>query len=218
LHSAQDKPAEERKFESTIPAHVPIKVKVKNEQAFKNMGNENWARDLEIEVKNTGNKSIYFLYLVIVLPDVTVGGYPYGFQVTYGRKELVRITTPLQSDDMPIQPGASITLKIPETQLRAYEGARDEEKLARPKRVEFDMQLINFGDGTGLRSKLGLPHPDPAKRRPSSYLRRPDVKLPSVGGDIPIPAESASKSLYFLIPARFLRVNFLCQNTNPSHA
>ncbi|HEV7903011.1 MAG TPA: hypothetical protein VGO96_04145, partial [Pyrinomonadaceae bacterium] len=63
--SAQDN-QNERKFENTIPTHVPIKVKVKNEQAFKNLKNKNWARELEIEVKNTGSKPIYFMYMLMV--------------------------------------------------------------------------------------------------------------------------------------------------------
>ena len=104
---------EEREFKNTIPEHVPLKIKLKNEAAFKDMKNKNWARDLEIEVKNTGNKPIYFIYMLMVLQDVTVGGYPYALQVTYGRKELVRLTTPIQPDDVPIMPDESVTLNRP---------------------------------------------------------------------------------------------------------
>jgi hypothetical protein len=63
--SAQDDAKDERKFENTIPAHVPVRVKLKNEQAFKNPKNKNWARELEIEVKNTGSKPIYFMYMLV---------------------------------------------------------------------------------------------------------------------------------------------------------
>jgi hypothetical protein len=154
---------EERKFENTIPEHVPVKVKVKNEQSFKSLKNKNWARELEIEVKNTGSKPIYFMYMVIVMPEMIVNNHPAGFQVTYGRTELVRLTTPLNSDDVPILPGETTVLKISQSQVRGFEKTRDEEKRGDAKKVEFDLQLINFGDGTGVRSKLGRPYPDPAK-------------------------------------------------------
>ena len=175
--STQSTP-EEREFKNTIPEHVPLKIKLKNEQAFKDMKNKNWARDLEIEVKNTGNKPIYFLYMVVYLPEVIVDGYPLGFQVTYGRMELVHFAAPIQPDDVPIRPGESVTLKVSDTQVRAYEGVRDEENLVNPKRVEFDMQLINFGDGTGLRSKRGAPFPDPNRKR-SLHATSPHVKAAS---------------------------------------
>src|ERR687893_895421 len=100
--SAQDDAKDERKFENTIPAHVPLKVKVKNEQSFKNLKNKNWARELEIEVQNTGSKPIYFMYMIVDLPDFILDHDPLAFQVTYGRKELVRLSTPLQPDDVPI--------------------------------------------------------------------------------------------------------------------
>ncbi len=56
---------EEREFKNTVPAHVPIKIKLKTEQSFKKKENKNWARELEIEVKNTGSKPIYFIYMRI---------------------------------------------------------------------------------------------------------------------------------------------------------
>lgn len=171
--SAQDNAVDERTFENTVPAHVPVKVKLKKEQVFKNMKNKSWDRDLEIEVKNTGNKPIYFLYMLLVLPDVTIDSYPYALQVTYGRKELIKLTTPIQLDDVPILPGESATLTISENQVKAYEGSRDKEKRADPKKVRLDMQLINFGDGTGLRGTDGRPMPNPARKQSSSipYMR-----------------------------------------------
>ncbi|HEU4596170.1 MAG TPA: hypothetical protein VFS10_13590, partial [Pyrinomonadaceae bacterium] len=67
---AESSASEEREFKNTVRAHVPIKVKVKNEQSFKNLKNKKWARELEIEVKNTGTKPIYYLYVVVAMPDV----------------------------------------------------------------------------------------------------------------------------------------------------
>jgi hypothetical protein len=210
-HSAQDNSVDERTFENTVPAHVPVKVKLKKEQVFKNMKNKSWDRDLEIEVKNTGNKPIYFLYMLLVLPDVTIDGYPYALQVTYGRKELIKLTTPIQLDDVPILPGESATLTISENQVKAYEGSRDKEKRADPKKVRLDMQLINFGDGTGLRGTDGRPMPNPARKQSSRipYVRAgANTGPPSLRIHGTESSSKSSKLFDYLTPANFVRVNF----------
>jgi hypothetical protein len=156
--TAQSPQEEERKFENTVPDHVPVKVKLKNEQTFKDVKNKNWARELELEVKNTGNKPIYFLYLLLDLSDVSIEGDSYALQITYGRKELVRLSTPTQSDDVPIQPGETVTLSISADQVTGYEHSRDKEKRHEPQKVRLDFQVINYGDGTGLRGTDGRPY------------------------------------------------------------
>jgi hypothetical protein len=206
---------EERKFENTIPAHVPIKVKVKNEQAFKNLKNKNWARELEIEVKNTGSKPIYFMYMLMVMPDVTVGGYPYALQLHYGRKMLVRLNTPIQPDDVPILPGESVTLTVSETQLSGYEKSRDEEKRNDPKKIEFDMQLINFGDGTGLQGADGSQVPDPARKRSFNVpyaSQEPNTSSLAASGQRTSSCYKFIQPSYSLKPAQFMRVNFSLTN------
>src|SRR5215212_7525461 len=64
---------EERELEDRIPKHLPIKVKIKKEkeEAFKDLKNEKWVRDFELEITNTGDKPIYFLSLLIDLPEIT---------------------------------------------------------------------------------------------------------------------------------------------------
>src|SRR6266481_5168307 len=61
---------EERVLESLIPKHVPLGIKIRKEKEFKDLSNENWARDFELEVTNTGNKPIYSFYMLLKL-DVT---------------------------------------------------------------------------------------------------------------------------------------------------
>jgi hypothetical protein len=206
--STQDDSKDERKFENKIPAHVPIKVKLKNEQSFKNPKNKKWARELEIEVKNTGSKPIYFMYMIVDLPDFILDRDPLAFQVTYGRKDLVRLSTPLQPNDVPILPGESYTFKISENQTRGYEEIRRKDNKADPKKIEFALQLINFGDGTGLMGMDGKPIPDPNKKQSSNS---PDgegetsAKPPSCGVDS---SDTFLKSLYSSVPASFSRVNF----------
>jgi hypothetical protein len=170
--NAAASPQREREFKSIVPDHVPIKVKVKNDKSFKDMKNKAWFRELEIEVRNTGSKPIYYLYVVISMPEVIVQGYPLGFRVTYGRSDLLFLSTPIMSDDVPILPGESITLKVPENKVRGYEKTQDTYKKDDPKKIEFELQFMNFGDGTGLQGRDGRTAPDPVRKQ-SSRLSRP---------------------------------------------
>src|SRR5438046_8804641 len=58
----------ERQVENKIPKHVPITIKLKKEKekAFKDIKNEKWLQDFELEVTNTSNKPIYFLDVYVV--------------------------------------------------------------------------------------------------------------------------------------------------------
>lgn len=162
--STQDDAKDERKFENTIPAHVPLRVKLKNEQSFKNHKNKKWLRELEVEVKNTGSKPIYYLCLSVGMPDVIVQGDQYGTRVIYGRRELLKLANPIRSDDVPILPGESVVLKVSEKKVRGYEKFRDRENRDDAKKVQFNLVLINFGDGTGLATYQGVPFPVPRKQ------------------------------------------------------
>jgi hypothetical protein len=220
--SSQDDPAppdeKERKFENGIPAHVPLKVKLKNEQAFKNPKNKEWVKELEIEVKNTGSKPIYYLNLTLTLDDFRLeDGHAVGLSISYGRNDLMYLDTALLPEDVPIGPGESVTLKIPPDQARGYGLIRDERQKTDAKKIKFNMQFINFGDGTGLEMPVGVP----------SYNRRDSQKSPppeaSDRACQPPPAlrarEVPAKSLkmsYHAKPASFLRVDFLSPEVSPA--
>lgn len=206
-----DSHQDERKFENTIPAHVPLKVKLKNEQSFKNHKNKKWLRELEVEVKNTGSKPIYYLYVLVKMPDVIAQGYPYGMQVVYGRRDLVKFTNPIRSDDVPILPGESVVLKVSEKMVRGYESFRDKENRDDAKKVEFHLQFINFGDGTGLVTTQGVPIPDPARKQSLNEVRPQGQPAHSP----PAPDQRATdspfkllKSSFSFMPASFLRAKF----------
>jgi hypothetical protein len=54
--------SEERELDNTVPKHLPIKVQIKKEKekAFKDLKNEKWVRDFELEITNTGiSQSIF---------------------------------------------------------------------------------------------------------------------------------------------------------------
>ncbi|HEX8921542.1 MAG TPA: hypothetical protein VF766_08680 [Pyrinomonadaceae bacterium] len=152
---------DEREFKSTIPEHVPIKVKVTKPEKVKDLKNEEWLGDLEVEVTNTGKKPIYFLSLSLHLPEVEgdTEGSIIGYQLRYGRIELVDLGASLQPDDMPLQPGGSIFLKVPENSVGGWKLFKVRKKISAPKKIRLRLQLLNHGDGTGFRGSDGTPLP-----------------------------------------------------------
>src|SRR5881394_75142 len=65
---------EERVFENEIPENAPIKIKIKKEKerSFKDLKDESWVREFELEVINTSDKPIYFIYINLIT-DVKLG-------------------------------------------------------------------------------------------------------------------------------------------------
>src|SRR5215207_10376683 len=58
---------QERAFENKIPAHIPIKIKIKKEkeESFKDLKNDRWLREFELELTNTGDKPIYYVEITM---------------------------------------------------------------------------------------------------------------------------------------------------------
>ena len=147
-----------------IPSHVPIKIKLKKtkEKAFKDLQNDKWARDFAIELTNTGAKPIYSIYMLLVLPEVTDRkGVKIVYPLFYGRNELGDTRTKALPEDVPISPGETHVFTISELQIPVWEQLQREEKRPQPKRVQLKLQVLSFGDGTGLIGNDGLavPHP-----------------------------------------------------------
>jgi hypothetical protein len=152
---------EERQFEDKIPPHVPIKIKIKaaKEKAFKDLNNENWAHDFELEVTNTGNKPIYQFYLLLTTDVKAAAGFRIVAPVYYGRKELGTISTLATPDDIPLKAGESVILKIHPGQLEAWDYMRRTENRPHPKKIQVKFEGLNFGDGTGYGGESGIALP-----------------------------------------------------------
>jgi hypothetical protein len=116
---------QERELEDGIPGHLPIKVKVKNPDKFKDLKNERWLGDLELEVKNTGSRPIYFLRLGIFFVDVKRdSGDQIGYGLTYGRWKLMDINNRATPEDVPILPGETHTFRVPRKGVEGWEWYR----------------------------------------------------------------------------------------------
>ena len=139
---------QERVFENGIPEDVPIKIKIKKEKekSFKDLQNEKWLSEFELEVTNTGDKPIYFLDITLIT-DVKVDGDRLVFPQVYGRAELGDIISKATPDDPSIKPGETYVLKMGE--IPAWERGVREKRFPQATKLRAELQSLSFGDGTG---------------------------------------------------------------------
>jgi hypothetical protein len=167
-----------RLLENRVPEHLPIRVHIKREKEkpFRNLDNQDWARDLELEVKNIGDKPIYTLFFYLLVPEAKMGDSYQAFSIFYGR--FVNWEKRPTPEDVPIRPGETIVLKIEDTGIRGWNDARRRGLV--PNRihgVRLIFQDLSFGDGTGFDGTSGHPWPRPGSKNgqgaslqpPSSY-------------------------------------------------
>lgn len=157
-----------RQLDDLVPKHLPIKIKIKAEKeaAFKDLKNSHWARDFELEVKNTGDRPIYFLSLVFSLPEIRMpDGNLYGFSLSYGRGDFITNATTVPNEkDVPIKPGETYVFKVPNHRISNWEKFQERDNIKQPKRIEIMFDHISFGDGTGFNSPGGRSFDDRGRR------------------------------------------------------
>ena len=157
---------EERELDDQIPKDLPIKIKIKpeKEKKFKDLNNENWADDFELEVTNTGTKPIYFIYILLITDVKAAAGYRIVFPLYFGRPELGKVGALPTSEDPSIEGRESYSLRIHTGQLEAWKLMNQREGRPHPKRIEAKFQKLFFGDGTGY-GPGGIPLPSAWKDR-----------------------------------------------------
>lgn len=210
--TAQSAQKEERELDDKIPKHLPIKIKVKN------LNSEKWARDVSVEVTNTGDKPIYYLGLTVVLPDVlTENNNKLGFPLQYGRGDLIDYSAPLQPDDVALRPGESYTFKIPERLQQGWEHFIKRRSVQRHELKKFRLvfKSLNFGDGTGFGTVEGLPVDIHQKQASGACVgdktRRENITSALTEPPNRSPDSSFQPSTLFL-PASFLPVKLFIAN------
>jgi len=150
----------EREVEDKIPKHVPIKVKIRSEKekAFKDLNNEKWLRDFELEITNTSDKPIYLLELWVIVPEViSENGTRVGFPLRYGRADFIQFETVATPDDIPIKPGEKYVYRIAENYLQGWEAHKGREYRQQPRKIQIQLVQLSFGDGTGFQRRDGKP-------------------------------------------------------------
>lgn len=198
----------ERGFENAIPKDIPIDIKIKKEKekSFRDLANEGWAREFELELTNTGNKPIYYLDILMVTDVKAADGHRIVFPLQYGRVGLGDIISKPLSEDVPIAPGDTHVFKIHPGQVPAWEKGQREENRPQPTKLRFELQTLSFGDGTGYFGNEPYP---PVDRRQS---RLNDGRQSSTGQP---KARAWPRALQFKTsstpdtPVTFLPANFL---------
>ncbi|HEX8351291.1 MAG TPA: hypothetical protein VF611_00085, partial [Pyrinomonadaceae bacterium] len=148
-----------------IPKHLPIKLRVKKPEKLKDLKNEDWLGELEVEVTNTGTKPIYFLQIFVDLPDVFApSGVNIAVRLDYGRIELISFSEPVRPDDVPILPGGVAVLSAPAVRVENWRRGRAKGTLTNPKKIEFLFLHMSFGDRTGFVGTDGGPIPNRRER------------------------------------------------------
>jgi hypothetical protein len=176
---AQSPEKGEREVVDKIPKHLPIKVKVKKPEKLKDAKNEEWLGELEVEVTNTGTKPIYFLDIILDMPDVFApNGLNFAYPVEYGRGELISFSEPVRPDDVPIQPGGVVVLSVHTDEAEGWRRGRAKGEMSNPKRIEFFFQVINFGDHTGFVGTDGGPIPEKRERGSNAPRAREATTTP----------------------------------------
>ncbi|HSE30326.1 MAG TPA: hypothetical protein VLA93_01990 [Pyrinomonadaceae bacterium] len=140
----------QREFRTGLPKHVPLKIKAKN------VNNEKWTEDLEIEVANKSEKPIYFLSFSLIMQGFKASdGREFGFWLHYGRAKLIDFSESLQSSDVPLMPNESCVLRIPDADAEGWESFRKKNGKPHPSKIGLVFQSLNFGDGTGFSDAQG---------------------------------------------------------------
>ncbi len=209
---------EERGLEDKVPKHLPIKIKIRSEKekAFKDLNNERWARDLELELKNTGDKAIYYIELILMLPELQVGGHPAAFDMHYGRDKLHYFETKLEPEDVPIKPGETYVFKVPEKQAFAWEKFQQSENWSQPKKILLEFNRLNFGDGTGFWGNTGGPWPESSGKKPGlgACLQEPKKSEIRTHHALPSKATGAWRLSVDALPTSFPSAKFLAPESS----
>lgn len=168
---------EEREIEDKIPKHLPLKVKLKKEKEakIKDIKNEQWVREFELEVTNTSEKPIYYLSMYVLLPEfIGPSGGVRGMPLRYGRMDFIKHDTRPIPEDVPIKPGETYTFKIPETDQRGWYDRQARGPVTNPRKLQLIFSGLSFGDGTGFGGTTGLPYPN---KQISQLHTLPDLGL-----------------------------------------
>jgi hypothetical protein len=160
--TAQSTQKEERELEDKIPKHLPIKVRVKNMEKVKDLNNDQWMRDVEIEVQNTGAKPIYYLRLSLYFADVKLeSGNELGFPIGYGNPQFVDFDKRAMPLDVPLRPGETDIYQFSKRWAGRWEKFKITRKLPHPKKIGLQFEILSYGDGTGFVGTAGVAVPNP---------------------------------------------------------
>jgi len=155
--------SDERQFEDKIPKHLPIKIRIQpeKEKAAKDLNNDRWQHDLAFEVKNTGDKPIYYLWFILDLPEIKPNGINIAIILRFGKHSIFDESKGrAQPGDVPLRPNETLIFSIDKRQADGWDETRKVENLPQPKKLSIELVELNFGDGTGFWGGTGAAWPN----------------------------------------------------------
>ncbi len=214
--NAQSPAVQERQVENTIK-HAPLDVRVRKEKekAWKDLKNENWVSDFEVEITNTGSKPIYTfgLSLYFDVPNDYWRADYFRADIIFGRLELSGIGAKPTADDIPLKPGESKVFTLHPLDVLTLKKGRREKGWRLPTKVKIKLGNLNFGDGTGF--VLDRPVPGPNRSPETSKVeysnseprrrKRSKVNWRSVRMDVGAPAKQNHNNLPAVLPVSYFR-------------
>ena len=141
---------------SKVPKHLPIEIEIINGKS------EDILSDVEVKVTNTGEKPIYYLKFVIMTTKdfIDLNGNRFGFEMKYGRPNLVTFTELANETDVPIKKDESYTFRVNKREIKGFKQEVNRIlQLEIPKKFLLEFQFLSFGDGSGFWTTGGTPFP-----------------------------------------------------------
>jgi hypothetical protein len=136
----------ERKFNNKTFKDLPVSV-----LSVQNLQSDTWPKELRIQIKNTSNKPIFFILAHLIFPDDPAPTGVSGIPLEYGKPDSDEVGKDPDPDAEHLKPGDTFLFAIPES----LEGGLTKKNQRAPEtfqRMEFQFDLIIFGDGTGFES------------------------------------------------------------------
>ena len=148
-HDASQLPVSERTIKDDLLPDAPIAI-----TAVRNLQGDEWWKNFELEVKNVGDKPIYYLKFGLIYSEVFRPGTNthLGVPLKYGRSEVFPLSSVPTKDDIPIKPGESHIFKIHEGLWAGLKdiNSRTDVPSDAFNHLELKFTFLRFGDGTGL--------------------------------------------------------------------
>lgn len=135
---------EERKFKTREFVDMPVRLR-----NVKNLQSDNWPKELEIEIENISKRTIYFINAYLLFPDDPVPDGMSGVNLQFGNIENMDAARLAKPEDEHLSPGELVTLTIGEMYRNGL-AAKQKHSPQNLMRVEFEIEIISFGDGTGF--------------------------------------------------------------------
>ncbi|MGE3388239.1 MAG: hypothetical protein AB7K41_16040 [Bdellovibrionales bacterium] len=127
-----------------------------------NLHSESFPDGFGIEVKNISQKSIYNIWIEVLLPDAKqyLGGFAGSFPLKFGNSRLHSVGSIALLSDEKLDPGESVVLRPHASVIDNFFTSSQHQDQIRQNatwRIILDLQKVNFGDGTGYQAGQRYP-------------------------------------------------------------